>query len=83
MPAQSWVANFVNDSQCHYAGKETLPPLLQPSRYRKQGRNLVPMKRVNSMMSVEGFAVQAMEAIIVTRSSRLVCGRPNNSDHSV
>jgi len=44
---------------------------------------LVPMKRVNSMMRVEGFVVQAMEAVIVTRSSRLVCGRPNNSDHSV
>ena len=25
MPAQSWVASFVNHSQCQYVGKETLP----------------------------------------------------------
>jgi hypothetical protein len=41
------------------------------------------MKLVNSMMGVEGFVVQAMEAAIVTRSSRLVCGRSNNSYRSV
>ena len=34
-------------------------------------------------MSAEVFVVPAMEAAIVTRSCRLVCGRPNNSYHPV
>ena len=43
----------------------------------------MPTKLISSMMSIEGFVVPAMEAAIVTRSSRFVCGRPHNSHHSV
>ena len=49
----------------------------------RKRRNLVPMKLVTPMMGIEGFVVKAMEAAIVTRSSRFVCGRSNNSYHSV
>ena len=83
MPAQSWVESFVNDSQCQYIGKETPPTATRPSLYCPPERNLVLVKPVNPMMGMERFVVQAMEAAIVSRSSRLVCGRPNNSDHSV
>ena len=81
--ASSVLGREFHKIECTNEQETSLPLSLTSLLYSKSRKNLVPTRTVKSMMGRERSVTKAMEVAIATRSSRLVCRRPNDRYQSI